>query len=416
MRILALVTGLLGLALLGVPLALLIVLGLRFQIETMPRVGLERQLFKQRRLNFGSGRLGILANRLGLSRLPDCVSLIRGHLTLVGPRPISPGSPLAATESRASVRPGLVSPFAVRQRAHIAYQPEDVVDTEYIATRSALGDLGLLLRALVARVHGSAETSNLARVEIDGIGVDNLTLDGAVSRIVQFLDGSQTRLVTFVNADCINLAARHPRYRRVLRFSDLVLGDGVGVRIFSRLVGEPLRENVNGTDLFPRLCGALEATSHSVYLLGAAPGVTGAVATWIQSRYPQCRIAGFQNGYFNASEEAEVVEDIRRSGATLLLVAFGAPAQEVWLREHLASSGARVGIGVGGLFDFYSGRIARAPMWMREAGLEWAFRLSREPRRLFWRYGPGNVEFIVRALAAAFRKRQHASHAPRGAH
>jgi len=416
MRILDLIAGLLGLPLLGVPLALLIALGLRFRVETTLRVGRGGRVFKQRRLNFGPGALGTLASRLGLAHLPNCVSLIRGDLALVGPRPTSPGSPLVAAESRTSVRPGLVSPFAVRQRAHIAYQSEDVVDAEYIATRTALGDLGLLLRALMARVHGSAETSNLARVEIDGIGVDNLTLDGAISRILQFLDGSQTRQVSFVNADCINLAARHPRYRRVLRFSDLVLGDGVGVRIFSRLVGDPLRENVNGTDLFPRLCAALEATSHSVYLLGAAPGVTGAVAAWIQSQHPRCRIAGHRNGYFDASEEAEVVEAIRRSGATLLLVALGAPGQEVWLRDHLAASGARVGIGVGGLFDFYSGRIPRAPMWMREAGLEWVFRLSQEPRRLFWRYGPGNVEFMARAMLAAFRKRQHASQAARGAH
>jgi N-acetylglucosaminyldiphosphoundecaprenol N-acetyl-beta-D-mannosaminyltransferase len=112
-------------------------------------------------------------------------------------------------------------------------------------------------------------------------------------------------------------------------------------------------------------------------------------------------VAGFYDGYFSTEEEGEVIRDIERSKPTLLLVAFGAPRQEVWLRENLASTGARVGIGVGGLFDFFSGRIPRAPMWMREAGLEWVYRLSREPKRLFWRYGPGNVEFLGRALWAA---------------
>ena len=195
-----------------------------------------------------------------------------------------------------------------------------------------------------------------------------------------------------MNADCINPAARNEEYGRVVRLSDLVLGDGVGVRLFSRLIGEPLKENVNGTDMFPRLCAALEGTSHSLYLLGGRAGVALDVATWIRTRYPECRVAGFHDGYFDASEENAVIRDIERSGATLLLAAFGAPRQEVWLRDHLSSTGARVGIGVGGLFDFFSGRVPRAPMWMREAGLEWLLRLSQEPRRLFWRYGPGNLE------------------------
>ena len=416
MRIIDIVAGAIGLPLLGLPLTLLSVLGLRFEVHETLSVGCGARLFKRRRLEFKPGLFKATALWLGLDHLPDCVSLLRGHVALVGPRPLPPLAPHAVASYRISVRPGLISPFAVRQRAHIAYEPEETVDYEYAASRSLLTDMGLLIRALLTRTHGASHVSTLPRVDVDGVQVDNLTLQGAIARIVEFLERPQARLVSFVNADCINKAARNQRYRRVLRFSDLVLGDGVGVRLFSRLMGEPLRENVNGTDLFPRLCAALEGTTHSVYLLGGEPGVAGAVATWVQSRYPQCRIAGFENGYFDADEEAEVIEDIRRSGASLLLVAFGAPHQELWLRDHLVSTGARVGIGVGGLFDFFSGRIPRAPMWMRESGLEWVFRLSREPRRLFWRYGPGNVEFLGRALLAAFRKRARLHHATRGAH
>ncbi|MBX7187500.1 MAG: WecB/TagA/CpsF family glycosyltransferase [Vicinamibacteria bacterium] len=404
MRILDFVAGALGLPLFSLALGLLSALGLRFDVKETLTVTAGARLFWRRRLVFRDGPLAGFANRLGLAHTLDCLALMRGHLALVGPRPLPPLAAHAVASYRIALRPGLVSPFAVRQWAHIAYDSEEAVDFAYAGNRSWRGDLGILVRSLLARAHGSVRASSLDRVEIDGIPVDNLTLGDAVGRIVGFLDKPQHRVVSFVNADCINKAAHDEKYGSALRVSDLVLGDGVGVRLFSRLIGEPLRENVNGTDLFPRLCEALQGTSHSIYLLGGLPGVAGAVSTWIQSTYPRCRVAGFYDGYFSAEEEREVIRDIERSKPTLILVAFGAPRQEIWLRENLASTGAKVGIGVGGLFDFFSGRIPRAPMWMREAGLEWVYRLSREPKRLFWRYGPGNVEFLGRALWAAFRR------------
>lgn len=412
MRIIDLLVGLIGLPVLGLPLLLLSALGLRFDRRDHLVVGRGARFFRRHRLSFRAGRLARVAERLHLDRIGDCLSLVMGDLALVGPRPVAPLEPHALAAYRVAVRPGLISPFAVRQWAQIAYEPEEAVDYAYVTKRTWFTDLGLLVRALVARLHGSTATSSLPRILVDGIPVDNLTLSAAVERIVGYLDDAQPRLVSFVNADCINRAARIPAYRQVLESSDLVLGDGVGVRLFSRLVGEPIRENVNGTDLFPRLCAALEGTPHSVYLLGGRPGVAAAVATWIEARHSECRIAGFHHGYFGEGHRAEVIESIRRSGATVLLVAMGAPAQELWLREHLEATGARVGIGVGGLFDFFSGRIPRAPQWMREAGLEWVYRLSQEPRRLFWRYGPGNVEFMGRALVAAARRRLHPVAAP----
>lgn len=405
MRILDFLAGALGVPLLGLPLLGLVALGLRFDVAQTLTVTRGAHLFWRRRLEFRDGPLAGLAKRLGLAHIHDCFALLRGRLALVGPRPLAPLARHAVASYRIALRPGLVSPFAVRRRAHIAYDAEESIDYAYAAQRSWHGDLGLLLRGALAVIHGGREASELRHVEVGGVHVDNLTLSGAIDRVIEFLGQQKTRLVSFVNADCINQAARNAEYGRVIRSSDLVLGDGVGVRLFSRLMGEPLRENVNGTDLFPRLCEALQGTQHSLFLLGGRPGVAGDVASWIRARYPECRVAGFHHGYFDASEEAAVVGEIERSGASLLLVAFGAPRQELWLRDHLLSTGARVAIGVGGLFDFYSGRVPRAPMWMREAGLEWLFRLSQEPSRLFWRYGPGNLEFLGRAVWTAARKR-----------
>ena len=163
-----------------------------------------------------------------------------------------------------------------------------------------------------------------------------------------------------------------------------------------KVLGRPVRDNVNGTDLFPRLAAALQGRGKRIYLLGGRPGVAEGVARWLAKNYPGVELAGWRHGYFSAEEEAKVLEDVRRSGADLVLVALGAPRQELWIRRHLPKLGAKVAMGVGGLLDFLSGRIPRAPRWIRKLGLEWCYRLYREPGRLWRRYLVGNVVFLVR--------------------
>lgn len=231
-----------------------------------------------------------------------------------------------------------------------------------------------------------------------GCRADNLTMAEAIGTIVTRIRRRESTRVAFVNADCLNLAVQRPAYRVALDTADLVLVDGVGMRIAGRLLGRPVRDNVNGTDLFPGLCGALEPFGARVFLLGAAPGVAERVCDWIGDRFPGIQVVGCQHGYYAPEESAEVVEAIRDARPDLLLVAFGAARQEPWLAHNLAATGATVGIGVGGLFDFFSGRIPRAPVWMRRAGLEWVFRLYQEPRRLWRRYLVGNATFLLRVL------------------
>jgi N-acetylglucosaminyldiphosphoundecaprenol N-acetyl-beta-D-mannosaminyltransferase len=174
------------------------------------------------------------------------------------------------------------------------------------------------------------------------------------------------------------------------------LPDGIGVRIASGVLGGPVRENVNGTDLLPRLCSTLQKSGHSLFLLGARPGVASEMARRLLRQYPELKIAGTCHGYFDHQDETQIARSIRRSGADVVLTALGAPRQDVFNEEQLEEMGVRVAIGVGGLFDFYSGRIRRAPEWVRELGFEWLFRLVQEPRRLWRRYVIGNVEFLFR--------------------
>jgi N-acetylglucosaminyldiphosphoundecaprenol N-acetyl-beta-D-mannosaminyltransferase len=234
------------------------------------------------------------------------------------------------------------------------------------------------------------------RISLFDIAIDNVTLERAVETIVERLDGETATQVSFVNADCVNVACRNPEYLEALQESDLVFADGVGVRMAGEVLGQPVCDNVNGTDLFPLLAAALEHTDKRVYLLGGRPGVAEGVAQWLARHYPGVEVAGFHHGYFSPKEEAEVIEEIRDSSAELVLVAFGAPRQELWVRRNLAKLGAKVVIGVGGLLDFYSGRIPRAPRWIRKLGMEWCYRLIQEPKRLWRRYLVGNVVFLAR--------------------
>ncbi len=230
-----------------------------------------------------------------------------------------------------------------------------------------------------------------------GVRVDNLTIDEAVRGIVARIErGERAESIYFVNADCLNIAFRDKRYREILARADYVLADGSGVRLAGKLVGVQVRENVNGTDLFPRLCEGVSGMPGGIYLYGAAPGVAEGTADWIRKHYSQTRIAGVEQGFLSEEEANEMPRRIRESGADVLLVAFGAPRQEEWIDRHVAETGVATAMGVGGLFDFYSGRIPRAPDWMRRAGLEWAFRLMQEPRRMARRYLLGNPLFLWR--------------------
>lgn len=244
------------------------------------------------------------------------------------------------------------------------------------------------------------------RIVLMGTPIDNLTQAEAIDEIKSRLDGETPTQVAFVNADCINITYRNAEYRQVLADADLVLADGIGMKIAGKVLRHAVRDNVNGTDLFPRLCMALAGSGKRVFLLGGRPGVADEVGKWIRTHFPAVVVCGTRDGYFRPHEEPIVIDDIRSSGAELLLVALGAPRQDQWIHEHLAETGCRVAMGVGGLFDFYSGRLPRAPYWMRRLGLEWLFRLYQEPFRLARRYLLGNPLFLARLAYERFFARR----------
>jgi N-acetylglucosaminyldiphosphoundecaprenol N-acetyl-beta-D-mannosaminyltransferase len=202
-----------------------------------------------------------------------------------------------------------------------------------------------------------------------------------------------------VNAAKIVTANRDESLKQILLDADLVTADGMSVVWAARLLGEPLKERVTGIDLFERLIEHAAQKGLSVYFLGARDeSVRGTVET-LTARHPQLKVAGYRNGYFTASESSAVADGIKQSNADLLFVAMGSPAQENWISSQLERTGVHFALGVGGSFDHISGMAVRAPQWMQRAGLEWLYRLVREPRRMWRRYLIGNSIFIWMVLS-----------------
>lgn len=392
LRRLDLALALAALAVTGVPLALARLAG---RIEARPQLGAHGREIRRLQMVLPEGRLGRLLGRLGARHWPQLLNVLRGDLAWVGPTWLET-SPVREIPEAAGVRPGLVSLWTIRRRTAVDFGTQAEADLEYLAHRGLRHDLGVLLRGVMVGLLPLPRHAPDGRVRICDVAFENVTMPEAVARLRDMLDGSATCQVSFVNPACVNIAARDRGYRRALARAAMVLPDGIGTKIAGDMLGTPIRQNVNGTDLFPRMCDMLDARRASVYLLGGQAGVPQAVADAIRARWPQIRIAGTRDGFFSVAEEGDVAAAVRASGADVLLVARGVPMQDVFIDRYLPLFGVRYAMGVGGLFDFVSGRIDRAPRWMRDSGLEWVYRLMQEPGRMWKRYLVGNFTFLGR--------------------
>lgn len=330
------------------------------------------------------------------------LDVIAGDLSVGGPAAADPEDLERWTRvlpTRFAVRPGLVTVDWARRQVGMAGSTRMDAERDFVSGYGTFSSLGLAVRGTLARLlAGPALESTSRRLSLLGVAIDNTTMGEAVRWIIGRAEAGQSARISFANPDCLNIATRNPQYRRALADADRVFADGIGIRIAARLTGQRMADNVNGTDLFPLLCDAAARTGLSLYLLGGRPGVATSAAQWAAARFPGLVIAGSRDGYFDAGEEDRVVDDINRSGASLLLVGLGAPRQDLWLRSAGDRLAVPVRLGVGGLFDYYSGRIPRAPAWLREVGLEWVWRMGCEPHRLWRRYLVGNPLFLARVV------------------
>ena len=219
------------------------------------------------------------------------------------------------------------------------------------------------------------------RIEVLGVGFDDVTLDEAVERGMDLLHGTGTHYVVTPNPEIVEVCRERRDVAEAVNGADLVLPDGVGVIRGASILGTPLRCRIPGIEFAAGLLGRMAEEGRSLYLLGAKPGVAEEAARRLTGRYPGLRIAGTGDGYFQ--EDAPVVEAIRRSGADVVFVCLGAPKQELWMAGHGPATGARLLCGLGGSLDVFAGVVERAPKFWCDHGLEWFYRLCREPWR--WR-------------------------------
>ena len=215
--------------------------------------------------------------------------------------------------------------------------------------------------------------------EILGIAFDDLTREEAARRGAELLGEDRFHYVVTPNPEFILAAERDPEFLRVLNGADLVLADGVGVLYSSKILGTPLKGRVPGIEFAEDMLACLDQMGGRLYLLGAKPGVAQEAGRRILERYPDITLCGTHDGYFK--DEQAVLLEVAAARPDLLFVCLGAPKQEKWMARWGKHTGARLAIGLGGALDVMAGAVERAPESWRKLGLEWAYRLKKEPQR-----------------------------------
>ena len=218
-------------------------------------------------------------------------------------------------------------------------------------------------------------------VDILGIPVDSIKMQEAVKILGSWLDEDKIHTLYTPNAEILMAAQRDPELKNILCDADMLIADGAGVVLASKLLGRPVPEKVSGIDLMRRSFVDLANKNAAYFFFGSKPGIAEAAADNIRKDYPGAKIAGCRDGYFKETDEDDIVKQINSSGADILLVALGAPKQEKWISRNKDRLKVKICAGVGGTLDVFAGKTELAPEFMRRNGFEWLFRLYKEPRR-----------------------------------
>lgn len=235
--------------------------------------------------------------------------------------------------------------------------------------------------------------------EVMGLPISICAMDDAVAFLCAASEAEEPVSVTYLNPDCVNNAFADRSLGEIYRGFDAVLADGIGVVWAAKKLGINIPERCAVTDLFPLFLKESEKNGTRLFFLGAADGTTESMISKLLEQFPDLQIAGCRNGYFSGNEENSVVDQINLSSPDAVLIGMGAPRQEKWLVKNRFKIDAPLCWCVGGLFDFYSGNVSRAPRWIINIHMEWLYRMLMEPGRMWKRYIIGNPLFILRALA-----------------
>lgn len=220
------------------------------------------------------------------------------------------------------------------------------------------------------------------KVDILGVKIDDYTMDEAVDKIIKAFDSDKKYKIYTPNPEFVMAANEDKEFKDILNKGDLVIPDGIGIVIASKIMKKSIRERVAGYDLVQKVFSGIKDTDKTVYLFGAAKGVADNAVAKMKELHKGLDIVGFHDGYFDADEEKLIKETINSLKPDLLLVGLGAPKQEKWINKNINDLNVKVAIGVGGSFDGMAGKVKRAPIIYQKLGLEWFYRLIKQPTRI----------------------------------
>lgn len=326
------------------------------------------------------------------------LDVILGKISFCG-IPISKSTHTPRKTVNTSLQTGIYSLFENTQRAAISNLDIRTAIAKHEHNNHLSFHIKILIQGLINQITANKEKLKDYHIfSVFGIKINNLTMAEAVHWVTSSDNSHYCRIAYFVNTHSINLSFDNPQLKDCINKADRVFADGAGVRIAARHIGIHLKENVNGTDMLPLLCDNASRKNKSIFLLGGKFDIAEKAKKCLLKQYPNLVIAGTHHGFFDQKNSSEIIRMVNDSGADILLLGLGSPHQEIWLAENRHRLSTGTALAVGGLFDFFSGRIPRAPSWLREAGMEWVFRLLMEPRAKFRRYVLGNPLFIWRVL------------------
>lgn len=219
-------------------------------------------------------------------------------------------------------------------------------------------------------------------INVLGIEFDNTDIHEAVGRAARLMEERSHAYVVTPNPEIVYECRRNKKLLSAVRNADMVLPDGIGIIYASRILGLPIENRIPGIDFASALMARMSEDGKSVFLLGAQPGVAELAAEKLTERYPGLQVCGVNDGYFHEDDNGYIIESINSRSPDLLLVCLGSPKQEIWMRANAGRLDAGLMIGLGGALDVYAGIVERAPRKWRNLGLEWLYRLIKEPRRI----------------------------------
>ncbi len=218
-------------------------------------------------------------------------------------------------------------------------------------------------------------------VNIAGINIDDITMEQAVKKIYYFISSNENHSIYTPNAEIMMDGISDSKMCKVLNDADMLVADGAGVVLASKILGKPVRQKVSGVDLAKNLLAASSKKPIKFFLFGGKPGIAEKAQANIVCDYPSAEVVGTRNGYFTDEDTEKIIDEINNSGAEVLFVCLGAPKQELWIHENKDKLHVKASLGVGGTLDVLAGNVKLAPDFFRNHGLEWLYRLYKEPRR-----------------------------------